>query len=289
MEKDFEAMLQEMVHGYRTECPSDAKMIEEAVEGGEADVLSTILFENANLQSLTTNEKLLHSVRLFYFLGYCLKYNNGIPMIELLSNWIDNAEKRKVENSVKSQTILFDFLLKKDIDIKILADYIAEKEIIEYALGENKKSTGVLKRLLNWKMLPFEKSGSYGSPLPSIKTKTDVLKENLSSHGFYELEKVKRLSQTGKDSLIKKISENSIPYAIAMFDYLQFIPALEKQFFSSKEKLNIEVSKWFGSDKKGRTVKGNISSLLDHSKENKSRYTAYKHKEIVKNDYEQLK
>ena len=86
-----------------------------------------------------------------------------------------------------------------------------------------------------------------------------------------------------------KIAESGLPYAIAMFDYLEFIPYLEKKHFDSKYKLNREVSKWFDSDKDGRAVKGNISSLLKNTTENKDRYTAYKHKENVIKDYELLK
>jgi hypothetical protein len=126
-------------------------------------------------------------------------------------------------------------------------------------------------------------------PPQPIKTKADILKEQLSQYGFFELEKVKTLSEQSKVSIIEKIAESGLPYAIAMFDYLQFIPYLEKKHFGSKYKLNREVSKWFDSDKEGRAVKGNISSLLKNTTENKDRYTAYKHKENVIKDYEQLK
>lgn len=126
-------------------------------------------------------------------------------------------------------------------------------------------------------------------PPQPIKTKADILKEKLSQYGFFELEKVKTLSEQSKVSIIEKIAESGLPYAIAMFDYLQFIPYLEKKHFDSKYKLNREVSKWFDSDKEGRAVKGNISSLLKNTTENKDRYTAYKHKENVIKDYELLK
>lgn len=126
-------------------------------------------------------------------------------------------------------------------------------------------------------------------PPQPIKTKANILKEQLSQYGFFELEKVKTLSEQSKVSIIEKIAESGLPYAIAMFDYLQFIPYLEKKHFDSKYKLNREVSKWFDSDKEGRAVKGNISSLLKNTTENKDRYTAYKHKENVIKDYELLK
>lgn len=136
--------------------------------------------------------------------------------------------------------------------------------------------------------LTNQKSESIPAPQP-IKTKADILKEQLSQYGFFELEKVKTLSEQSKVSIIEKIAESGLPYVIAMFDYLQFIPYLEKKHFDSKYKLNREVSKWFDSDKEGRAVKGNISSLLKNTTENKDRYTAYKHKENVIKDYELLK
>jgi hypothetical protein len=126
-------------------------------------------------------------------------------------------------------------------------------------------------------------------PPQPLKTKAEILKEKLSKYGFFELEKVKALSEQSQFYLAEKISENGLPYAIAMFDYLKFIQYLEKQHFNSKYKRNIEVSKWFNSDIEGRAVKGNISSLLKNTTENKDRYTAYKHKENVIKDYELLK
>lgn len=126
-------------------------------------------------------------------------------------------------------------------------------------------------------------------PPQQIKTKADLLTEQLSQYGFFELEKVKTLSEQSKVSIIEKIAESGLPYAIAMFDYLQFIPYLEKKHFDSKYKLKREISKWFDSDKEGRAVRGNISSLLKNTTENKDRYTAYKHKENVIKDYELLK
>jgi hypothetical protein len=126
-------------------------------------------------------------------------------------------------------------------------------------------------------------------PPQPIKSKAEILKEHLHEYGFFELEKIKVLTEQGKDSIIEKISDSGLPYAIAMFDFLQFIQHLEKKHFDAKHKLNKEVSKWFNSDVEGRAVKGNISSLLSNTEENKYRYTAHKHKESVIKDYEQLK
>ncbi|MDN3694263.1 hypothetical protein QWZ06_19255 [Chryseobacterium tructae] len=120
------------------------------------------------------------------------------------------------------------------------------------------------------------------------KTKSQLLSENLRLYGFFELEKLKNLSDKNKNVLIQLLTENKLPYVVAMLDYLEYFTYLEKNHFKSKYKLYIEVSRWFNSDKDGRAIKGNISSLLNNSTENKSRYTAFKYKERVNRDYEKL-
>lgn len=126
-------------------------------------------------------------------------------------------------------------------------------------------------------------------PPQQTETKIDKLKAVLGNYGFFELSKVKQLSEPNKQSLIELISTNGLPYSIAMFDFLGFLKHIESEHFRTKDKLNKEVAKWFNSDKEGRAVKGNISSLSDYSKENKSKYTAHTHKETVIIDYQNLK
>jgi hypothetical protein len=84
-------------------------------------------------------------------------------MIEVVSDWIDNSPKEKTANAAWSQITLFDFLLKKEISINILADYIENRDIIEYATGDEKKSTGVLKKILDRKRAALNNSHSHAS------------------------------------------------------------------------------------------------------------------------------
>lgn len=125
-------------------------------------------------------------------------------------------------------------------------------------------------------------------PPQQTETKTDKLKEVLGKYGFFELPKVKQLSEPNKQSLVELISTNGLPYSIAMFEYLGFLKHIENKHFRTKYQLNKEVANWFNSDKEGRAVKGNISSLSEYSTENKSKYTAHTHKETVKTDYQKL-
>lgn len=185
-------------------------------------------------------------------------------------------------NNLKSNKEKVELLLTEDYKFNN-GDYTAEgAQIVKKWIENEIRKIELLNKFDKQKIVNPQKETT------SNKSKTDLLSENLSKYGFFELEKVIRLSNQGKESLIEKISEKGLPYAIAMFDYLQFIPFLEKHYFDAKYKLHIEVSKWFGSDKEGRTVKGNISSLLNYSTENRNRYTAYLHKENVRKYYEQL-
>jgi hypothetical protein len=124
---------------------------------------------------------------------------------------------------------------------------------------------------------------------PKVKTKSEKLQSELDKYGFFELELVKQLSQINKERLMDFINSNKLPYRIALFDYLDFFLHLEKEHFKTKDQLYKGVSKWLEADVSGRTVKGNISSLLEYSGENKDRYTAHIHKETVKEDYQKLK
>ena len=124
-------------------------------------------------------------------------------------------------------------------------------------------------------------------PPQQNETKTDKLKAELGKYGFFELSKVKQLSEPNKQSLIELISTNNLPYSIAMIEYLGFLKYLKAEHLKADYKLFKEVSKWF--DVTDRAVKGNIYVLNEFSKENRTRYTADQQKQTVQKDYEKLK
>ena len=174
------------------------------------------------------------------------------------------------------------FSPKEPTYVTLIKQWLADEEaVVDEILSLNALPSQSIKTI--------EPTPSIKALPPPTKTKADTLKDYLRRYEFYNLEKVKRLSEQNKDVLVQKISENDLPYTIAMFDYLQFILYLEKNHFTFKEELSKEVAKWLKSDKSGRTVRGNINSLLEYTEEDKTRYTAYKHIETVKKDYEKLK
>ena len=117
-------------------------------------------------------------------------------------------------------------------------------------------------------------------------TKADDLKVKLTKYGFFSLAAIKVLDDANKDKLIETLALNDLPYSIAMFEHLNFLKKLEDDIPTKKE-LHEVIAKWFNTGP--RQVKGNINVLNSYSTENKNRYTAYKYKKIVINDYNQLK
>ena len=122
-----------------------------------------------------------------------------------------------------------------------------------------------------------------------IETKAERFGREVSQYGFLDLPKVACLTEKSQAKLIQKIAGQKVPYAVAMFDYIEFIKHLQDNYFKTKDQLYRMISKLLCSDIDGRVVKGNIASLSGYSGENKKRYTAYQHTETVKNDYEALK
>ncbi len=120
-------------------------------------------------------------------------------------------------------------------------------------------------------------------------SKSEIIIGYLQKFGFYDLPMVKALSPDNQEKLVNLFVEHDTPYTIAMFDHLKFLQHLSKEYFIVKDKLNKEISKWFGLDSGGRTVKGNISILNENSKEDKKRYKAHEHKDTVREDYQKLK
>lgn len=135
----------------------------------------------------------------------------------------------------------------------------------------------------------LKKLNKYGNQTPpqQAETKTDKLKAELITYGFLELSMVKQLSELSKQSLVELMIKNGLPYSIAMIEYLGFLKHLKAEHFKTDNKLFKAVADWLKVAE--RAVKGNIYVLNKNSKENKERYTADQHRQIVKNDYEKLK
>jgi len=119
------------------------------------------------------------------------------------------------------------------------------------------------------------------------ENKTEVLKSILSRNGFLELPKVNSLSFDRQLKLIEMIKLNDTPYNVALFEFIGFFKFLEFEKSMSKVAIHKKISEIFECS--ADTIKGNMLSLNDYSKIDKTRYTAHLHKEKVKTDYYSLK
>ncbi len=104
---------------------------------------------------------------------------------------------------------------------------------------------------------------------------------------FWNLPKTKNLSNDSQSKLIDLLVLNDIPYKIALFEFIGFFKFLEYEKSLSKVAIHKKVSEIFECS--ADTIKGNMLSLNDYSKIDKTRYTAHLHKEKVKTDYYSLK
>lgn len=124
------------------------------------------------------------------------------------------------------------------------------------------------------------------SPPQQSETKTDKLKEHLTKYGFFELLKIKQLSEQNKQDLIDLIIKNKMPYGIAMFDFLGFCEYLDREQ-GTKYKANNILSRLFNEKAKdGTSAKHYRRSLIKFTT---PRYKAGEYKDIVQKDYNELK
>lgn len=106
-------------------------------------------------------------------------------------------------------------------------------------------------------------------------------------HGFFQLPLVAALkSEFNKDALLNLIYENELPYQIALLHFLGFLTHLQEVQHFSKERVYHFLAEVFQVNH--RAIKGNILVLSRFSKENKTRYTSYRHIESVESDYKIL-
>jgi hypothetical protein len=142
------------------------------------------------------------------------------------------------------------------------------------------------KALVDWNEIYEKKTNEYlylnSQPTETI---TDKLRNKLGELGFFELSKVKQLSEQNKQKLVELLSTNKMPYGIAMFDYLGFCENLDREQ-GTKYRANKVLSKLYNEKAKdGTSAKHYRRSLIKPS----SRYKAGDYKEIVKTDYQNLK
>ena len=119
----------------------------------------------------------------------------------------------------------------------------------------------------------------------AIETKTDKFKLKLTMNCFFELPKVKLLSEPNKQNLVELITTNTMPYGIAMFNELGFCEFLDNEH-GAKYKANKVLSRLYNEDAKdGTTARHYRHSLVNPTK----RYNAKQYKEKVTKDYQNLK
>ena len=118
-----------------------------------------------------------------------------------------------------------------------------------------------------------------------LQPKSELFKAALKEYSFESLPKVKCLSKTNRGKIVDLMLRGTVPYQIAMLDYLEFFIHLQTEYFKTKGERNKKMCRVFGISE--RQFRGLIDSLSKGTKD--IRYTANGHKTKVKCDYEKIK
>lgn len=174
MDTKTSAILSDLLNHYIENCQNETKSFIDTIEQGKAVDLFNNLLENYQRSSNNRTELIVNGLRLLFCLNYSMNSKNGIPLIEFMNNSIDTDKKELVINAVTSQRVIMEYMIKKGVDITVFKNYYQDKEILEYAIGDKNKSTGVLKRNLDRieqdksKLIKLAKKNNYPKKLIDI-------------------------------------------------------------------------------------------------------------------------
>jgi hypothetical protein len=214
-----------------------------------------------------------------------------------------NLDITKPSNIATSDDIIDELVVlgKKMSDVQVTKNILNELSDVESSdiymnclFRASTETTNTISRIIleNQHLLSANFNFSGGVPYliskehpPIIETKFDILKNKLIENGFFELEKVKILSDESRQKLISLISENKMPYGIAMFEFLGFLEYLDSEH-GTKYKADHILSKLYNNEAKdGTTAKHLRRSLVKPL----PRYKACEYKEKVIIDYQKIK
>ena len=119
-----------------------------------------------------------------------------------------------------------------------------------------------------------------------IEIKTEEMMATLRQYGFYEMAKVKDLTDQLKYDLTYLMTTKGAPYAIAMLHYLGYYTQLQNVYSMTKEASHRHVGSLLGIS--SRRAKGYRNILNPDSTEDPSVYTSCQHVDEVKKDYQNL-
>lgn len=215
-------------------------------------------------------------------LNLCLNDNKRFPYnlkLDYLKDYLKGMNSSNLgEGIILDKGAAFDFFRITSLSMEQFAEAFVHTQ--GFAMSKEEKITELRKEY-------FELTGrDITSEIPDLWGR---IEKELHVFGFFELEKVVILSDM--QGLIGLLTKEELPYRIAMLDFLGFTKHLSTKYTTKKE-CHIKLGGILGTEKEPiaeRTIKGNLSTLGEHSTEDRKRYTAHLHKERVKIDYENLK
>ena len=174
-----------------------------------------------------------------------------------------------------------DFLSFEDLMFEVLKRYPNDEELNLY----NKFCNPIIQAETQ---VSVEKQIVESSPeIQLLKSKYNTFMEVVQLYNFFELPKLKELSLEKKNELIMNLVK-SVPYAIAMLEYLEYPKYLKDNYIGmhTKEAIYKHIAKALGV--KPDTIKGQFLAYRNSNIGKAVKYTSYQFKENVQNDYENL-
>ncbi len=212
---------------YRAKNMDDAKMLREAAFKDDFVSMKAILEDNIRT-SKSNADKLWNSVRYTYFYGYCKKYHKGICFLELIGEKIDCKERDVVIGAIKAQKELVKLLISQGFDLAQLENYLDGKEDVEFVLDEATKSTGLLRRMIDRRLV-----GSIdASPAGSLNHSNGLIVSTESNLSAQDVETDTPVEESESDFILSSIEWQLSDFKgnMSESDYKKLVSAFIKYY-----------------------------------------------------------
>ena len=138
------------------------------------------------------------------------------------------------------------------------------------------------------KKIEIKQAQIEATPVETLPTNAQIFLTEVQKYSFTELPKLQELTPRQVQILITKMVEKQAPYAVAMLSFLEYDKMLKNRYNVNKENIYKHIS--IALNNVGpRQIKGNFLVLNEGSKEDPTRYTSHQFKDIVIEDYKNIK
>lgn len=209
------AMLEKATEVYFQKNPEKRKYIEDGIINGEHIRIGRELSLNDSSNEERESIRLFQGIEWVYFFKRCVKHNDGIPVIEVIRDWLDSGNDNKKLNADDSAESYIHVAINNGVKIEVFKKYIHREKRREKLVGKVSPSIKDLEKIIKYiELYDMPDVVRMEEDLDANRTgKENSSKNQVSSMDwavilFYKMKQYKKEGEFEKDAIARFHEEN---------------------------------------------------------------------------------